>query len=110
MEKMTPESLRDAIHQTAGRANAPHTPSHLMVERREYKSKEDALKAGIKDLKRQIANQKNKIDTLADIASPLGPKVVAVYLKKDKAFLANREQLLRELEDELSTRAWMKDK
>jgi len=35
MEKMTPESLRDAIHQVAGEANAPHTPPHLIQERQE---------------------------------------------------------------------------
>lgn len=32
MDKMTPDSLRDAIHGLAGEANAPHTPPHLMQE------------------------------------------------------------------------------
>jgi hypothetical protein len=32
MDKMTPDSLRDAIHQVAGHANAPYTPPHLMQE------------------------------------------------------------------------------
>jgi hypothetical protein len=32
MDKMTPDSLRDAIHQVAGQANAPYTPPHLMQE------------------------------------------------------------------------------
>jgi hypothetical protein len=32
MEKMTQGSLRDAIHQVAGDANAPYTPPHLMTE------------------------------------------------------------------------------
>ena len=31
-DKMTPDSLRDAIHQVAGQANAPYTPPHLMQE------------------------------------------------------------------------------
>jgi len=42
MEKMTPESLKQAIHRIAEEANAPYAPTHLMQETRENLLKQAA--------------------------------------------------------------------
>lgn len=65
------------------------------------KSKVASLNRSIKDVERQIASQKKAIKDLSDIASPLGPKAVEVYVRKEKAHLANREALLKALHQEL---------
>jgi len=65
------------------------------------KSKVDSLKGSIKDVERQIVAQKKAIKDLSDIAAPLGPKAVEVYVRKEKAHLANREALLKALHQEL---------
>ena len=62
----------------------------------------DALKRGIKDVKSQIKRQDQIIKDLSDIASPLGAKAVEIYVRKEKAHLEGRKQLLKELEAELS--------
>jgi len=61
----------------------------------------DALQNGIKDVKAQIKRQEQMVTDLSDIASPLGPKVVEVYVRKEKAHLEDRKQLLKALEEEL---------
>ena len=71
------------------------------IAKKMYRTKEDALNAGIKDVKEQIVEQKRMIKEMTSIASGLGAKAVALYVKKEKAHLANRESLLRELELEL---------
>jgi len=59
-----------------------------------------SLKNGIKDVKRQIARQKKVIEDLSGIASPLGPKAVEVYTRKERRHLTDREELLAELKNE----------
>lgn len=67
-----------------------------------YKTKEDALKAAVADLTKQVATAKKQIADLSDIASPLGESVINVWLKKEKAHLTNREKMLREVKKELA--------
>ena len=61
----------------------------------------DALQNGIKDVKSQIKRQDQMVKVLSDIASPLGPKAVEIYVRKEKAHLDGRKQLLKALEAEL---------
>jgi len=71
-------------------------------DRRTAGTKED-LNRSIQDVKKQISYQKRMIADLSDIASPLGHKAVDAYTKKERAHLANRENLLKELEAELKS-------
>lgn len=43
MDKMTPDTLRTAIHQVAGSARAPYTPPHLMMESAEQAVRQKAF-------------------------------------------------------------------
>jgi hypothetical protein len=59
---------------------------------------EDAVKA----VEKQVAEAKRVVRDLSEIASPLGPKAVALYTKKEQARVKDREDLLKELRQELA--------
>ena len=59
------------------------------------------LKGSVADLKKQVSQAERAVKYLSDIVRPLGPKAVAVYVRKEKEHLANRKRLLKEIEAEL---------
>lgn len=65
------------------------------------KSKVDALRNGIASIKKQISDTEKKIKDLSDIASPLGPKAVKIWLKPERDYISDRKKLEAELEAEL---------
>jgi len=66
MEKMTPESLKQAIHRIAGEANAPYTPPHLMQE-----AKEGDPEKVVQDLMNVLRSASVKTGLVVDICSRL---------------------------------------
>jgi hypothetical protein len=80
MDKMTPESLRNAIHQVAGEANAPFTPPYLMTEGVDNHS--DELPEGVqKDIVRLMDALVNEARTISSPRVQVGRKAVLRHLR-----------------------------
>lgn len=87
---MTPDALRDAIHQVAGNARAPYTPPHLMQE---------TAPENLGEAKRVPPSVFDSIADLTDHNDTVGALLVAARtVLKDKR-LTKAVRGLQELQD-----------